>query len=194
MILKETLVAGVDEVGRGALFGPVFAGAVVLKAKASSSLIKAGLKDSKMLTAKKRATLVPLIQKEAKDWALGQASAREIDLHGIRLATEKAMVRAIYKLKNPIDMILVDGILPISIWDGPQKTIVHGESKSPAIAAASVIAKEARDQLIKQLSITYPGYDLEKNVGYGTKSHREALINIGPSVLHRKTFLSRILL
>ena len=193
MALKKSQTAGIDEVGRGSLFGPVFAGAVVLEKKAQYKLLKAGLKDSKALVAKKRAMLVPLIQQTSQDWAIGQASSREIDSIGIRKATELAMLRALQKLSHPINMILVDGVLPIRLWDGPQKTLIHGESKSPEIAAASVLAKEARDSLIKRLAVHYPQYGLETNVGYGTKLHRENLLALGPTSLHRKSFLSKIL-
>ena len=191
-MLNFKKIVGVDEVGKGALFGPVFAGAVILESDAETTLLEAGLKDSKALTSKKRASLSPLIQEKAKDWGLGQASAQEIDSIGIRKATELAMLRALQKLQNPIDIVLVDGVLPIRIWNGEQKTLVHGESKSAAIAAASVLAKEARDSLIKRLSNQYPEYGLTSNVGYGTKLHREILIAFGPTPLHRQSFLSKI--
>ena len=190
---KAKVIAGVDEVGKGSLFGPVFAGAVVLDNHAAIKLLNAGLKDSKVLTSKKRESLVPLIQEHAKGWALGQASSREIDSIGIRQATEQAMFRALQRLKQPIDIVLVDGILPIRPWKGQQQTLIHGESKSPAIAAASVLAKEARDALIKRLANRYPDYGLKTNVGYATKLHRESLIALGPTRLHRQSFLSKLL-
>ncbi len=192
MISKKKKIAGVDEVGRGSLFGPVFAGAVVLNSSAEAQLLKAGLKDSKLLTARKRASLIPLIKRASSTWGLGQASSIEIDSLGIRKATEKAMLRALQRLSKPIDLVLVDGILPIRIWEGPQQTLVHGESQSLSIAAASVLAKEARDALIKRLAKTFPGYELEKNVGYGTAVHRKALLKQGITTLHRRTFLSKI--
>ncbi len=186
------MIVGIDEVGKGSLFGPVFAGAVILGINAEAELTNAGLKDSKLLTAKRRARLVPLIQEKAQDWALGQASSREIDSMGIRKATELAMLRALQRIENPIDTVLVDGILPIRLWKGKQKTLVHGESKSIAIAAASVLAKETRDALIKRLSNNYPEYGLKTNVGYGTKLHREVLLDLGPTPLHRQSFLTKI--
>ncbi len=192
MDLKANYIAGVDEVGKGSLFGPVFAGAVVLQNDAEQLLLKAGLKDSKVLSPKKRAILVPLIKQRSQSWALGQASSREIDSIGIRQATEKAMIRALQKLNQPIHMVLVDGVLPIQLWKGPQINLVHGESKSSAIAAASVLAKEARDGLIKRLANHYPQYELEKHVGYGTKIHRNVLVDLGPTPLHRQSFLSKI--
>ena len=191
-MLNREVIVGIDEVGKGSLFGPVFAGAVILGINAEAELTNEGLKDSKLLTAKRRARLVPLIQEKAQDWALGQASSREIDSMGIRKATELAMLRALQRIENPIDTVLVDGILPIRLWKGKQKTLVHGESKSIAIAAASVLAKETRDALIKRLSNDYPEYGLKTNVGYGTKLHREVLLDLGPTPLHRQSFLTKI--
>ena len=191
-MLKRQVIVGIDEVGKGSLFGPVFAGAVILGINAEAELTNEGLKDSKLLTAKRRARLVPLIQEKAQDWGLGQASSREIDSMGIRKATELAMLRALQRIENPIDIVLVDGILPIRLWKGKQKTLVHGESKSIAIAAASVLAKETRDALIKRLSNDYPEYGLKTNVGYGTKLHREVLLDLGPTPLHRQSFLTKI--
>ncbi|WP_269621846.1 ribonuclease HII [Prochlorococcus marinus] len=191
--MNEPIVAGLDEVGRGALFGPVYAGAVILEKNAETDLITAGLKDSKKLSAKKRAALVPLIKRASQSWAIGEASAREIDLIGIRAATEKAMLRAISSLSPKPDLLLIDGKLPLQGWLGPQQTLIKGEDKEASIAASSVLAKEARDAIIKQLASIYPGYGLEKHVGYGTAFHRNALIKSGPTKLHRKTFLSKII-
>ncbi len=190
MLSKE--IAGIDEVGKGALFGPVFAGAVILDKYSASFLIKAGLKDSKKLSSKKRAALVPLIKERAISCALGQASAREIDMLGIRKATEKAMLRAVHRLKPQPVLLLIDGSLPLRLWEGHQKTLVKGEEKSAAIAAASVLAKVRRDELIKQLAKQYPFYGLETNAGYGTSFHRRALIQKGSTELHREKFLSKI--
>ncbi|WP_414153507.1 ribonuclease HII [Prochlorococcus sp. MIT 1307] len=193
MVLNESQIVGVDEVGRGALFGPVFAGAVGLNNElARQTLLNAGLKDSKALTAKKRAMLVPLIKQNAKHWALGQSSAKEIDSIGIRKATELAMLRALQKLNHPISLLLVDGVLPLRLWYGPQKTLVHGDSKSAEIAAASVLAKEGRDEVIKRLATRYPAYGLKTNVGYGTQLHRKVLLTLGPTSLHRKSFLTKL--
>jgi len=192
-MLPNQPIVGVDEVGRGCLFGPVFAGAVILDEIAEKKLLDAGLKDSKALSASKRASLTPLILQTSTAWALGQASAGEIDLIGIREATERAMLRALQKISHPINLVLVDGLLPLRLWEGPQTTLVRGESHSAAIAAASVLAKEARDSLIKRLAKQYPKYGLEKHVGYGTKIHRESLIKEGPSRLHRRSFLSKIM-
>ena len=184
--------AGVDEVGRGSLFGPVFAGAVVLGQPCLAPLAAVGITDSKKLTARRRADLVPTIQNLADAWALGQASAAEIDRHGIRVATEWAMLRAVQKLPRPPQLLLVDGVLPLRCWSGEQVTLVRGDSHCLAIAAASVLAKQARDGLIGELAKSYPGYGLERHAGYGTAQHRQALQALGPTPLHRLSFLSRV--
>lgn len=190
-------IAGVDEVGRGCWFGPVFAGAVILPPSQEASLAAAGLTDSKALTARRRAALVPQIEAAAQAWALGQASAREIDRHGIRTATEWAMLRALQRLSvlgaPAVDLLLVDGVLPLRGWSGPQRTLVRGDSRCLAIAAASVLAKQARDALITRMAVAHPGYGLERHAGYGTALHRQALLTLGPTALHRRSFLSRVL-
>ena len=186
-------VAGVDEVGRGCLFGPVFAAAVVLEGTAADRLLKAGLTDSKKLSAKRRASLVPLIQSLCLASGLGQASAREIDDCGIRVATERAMLRALQRLPQSPGLVLVDGNLPLRLWLGPQRSVIAGDSRSAAIAAASVLAKEARDALIRRLAAHFPGYGLERHAGYGTAQHRQSLLASGPTPLHRHTFLKRLL-
>jgi len=188
----KDLIAGVDEVGKGCLFGPVFAGAVILSKENELKLLSKGLKDSKKLNPQQRKTLIPFIKENSIAWALGQASAREIDNIGIRKATEKAMMRALGKFSTPPDLILVDGILRLRCWEGKQHTQVRGESHYPSIAAASVLAKEARDELIKRLASRYPLFELEKNKGYGTETHRKNLIKAGPTRLHRKSFLSKL--
>ena len=186
-------LAGVDEVGRGCLFGPVFAAAVILPHQEEASLAAAGLTDSKALSPRQRARLVPLIRRQAGAWAIGQASAAEIDRLGIRGATELAMLRALQRLKRPIQLVLVDGILPLRLWSGPQRTLKGGDRLCLAIAAASVLAKEERDALIRRLAPRFPGYGLERHVGYGTAAHRQALQTLGPTALHRRSFLRRTL-
>ena len=186
------IIAGLDEVGKGSLFGPVFAAAVILNKESELYLIKTGLKDSKKLSTKKRTLLEPIIKKVAIGWSVGQASAREIDFLGIRLATEKAMIRAVHRLTLQPSYLLIDGKLPLRLWEGMQESLIKGEDKSPSIAAASVIAKVSRDSLIKRLAVKYPNYGLDTNVGYGTNFHRKQLIYLGASDLHRKTFLSKI--
>lgn len=186
-------LAGVDEVGRGCLFGPVFAAAVILPHQVEASLAAAGLTDSKALSPRQRAQLVPLIRQQAGAWAIGQASAAEIDRLGIRGATELAMLRALQRLQGPIQLVLVDGILPLRLWSGPQRTLKGGDRLCLAIAAASVLAKEERDALIRRLAPRFPGYGLERHVGYGTAVHRQALQTLGPTALHRRSFLRRTL-
>ena len=185
-------VAGVDEVGRGCLYGPVFAAAVVLAAPAAERLRSLGLTDSKQLSPARRAALVPPIRRAAEAWAIGQASAAEIDRRGIRTATELAMLRALQRLGRPPRLVLVDGSLPLRLWSGRQHAMVGGDSRSAAIAAASVLAKEERDALLRRLALRHPGYGLERHVGYATALHREALRRLGPTSLHRLSFLSRL--
>jgi ribonuclease HII len=180
-------------VGRGCLFGPVFAAAVVLPPPAIQPLLRLGLTDSKALTPRRRAALVPAIRQHALGWALGQASAAEIDRLGIRTATERAMVRALQKLPAEPELVLVDGVLPLRGWCGPQATLVRGDRLCPAIAAASVLAKQARDQLVRDLGRRYPAYGLERHVGYATAEHRAALLEHGATALHRRSFLRRLL-
>jgi ribonuclease HII len=176
-------------VGRGCLFGPVFAAAVVLPASSLLPLERAGLTDSKKLSARRREALVPLIRQQAIHWSLGQASAAEIDRWGIRAATERAMLRALHRLPAPPRLLLVDGNLPLRGWPGTQRTLIGGDSRCAAIAAASVLAKVERDGLLERLAVRYPGYGLERHRGYGTAQHREALRQLGPSPLHRLGFL-----
>ena len=184
--------AGLDEVGKGSLFGPVFAGTVVLNKLAAQKLKEAGLTDSKLLTQKKRAHLVPLIKSLSTFWCLGQASSREIDQIGIRASTEMAMIRAVQKLYKQPDLLLIDGNLPLRIWPGMQKNIIKGDLKFAEISAASVLAKESRDDLIRRLAEVFPYYGLEKHMGYGTKKHIEAIMSMGPTKLHRYSFLKNI--
>ena len=192
MSASKYQIVGVDEVGKGCLFGPVFAGAVILTKSNELKLLDKGLKDSKKLNFKQRRNLIPLIKENSIAWSLGQASAKEIDSAGIRIATEKAMIRALEKFSSKPDLVLVDGLLSIRQWKGKQKTQIRGESHFASIAAASVLAKEARDELIKRLSQKYPAYGLEKNKGYGTEFHRASLMREGASKLHRKSFLSKL--
>jgi len=166
---------------------------VVLSDAAAVALHQEGLTDSKALTPKRRARLVPLIEQAAEAWALGQAFAREIDGYGIRRATELAMLRALQRLPSQPDLVLVDGVLPLRLWPHPQQTIVRGDSSSAAIAAASVLAKEARDALIRRLALRFPDYGLERHAGYGTAIHRQALLTHGPTRLHRRSFLKKVL-
>ncbi len=188
----KKLIAGIDEVGKGCLFGPVFAGAVILNPRNKEFLIQEGVKDSKKLSAKKRGILVPKIKQLSIAWSLGQASAREIDHLGIRTATEKAMIRAVEGLKITPESLVVDGSLPLRLWKGKQMHLIKGEDAYLEIAAASILAKETRDSLMKRLAISFPNYGIERHVGYGTKFHRQALSKLGATKLHRISFLKNL--
>ena len=166
---------------------------MVLPGQAAAPLAAAGLTDSKALSPHHRQRLVPLITAQASAWALGQASAADIDRLGIRAATEMAMLRALQRLPQAPALVLVDGVLPLRLWRGRQRTLVHGDRRCLAIAAASVLAKQARDALVVRLAERFPGYGLERHAGYGTALHREALVRLGPCSLHRLSFLGRVL-
>ncbi|NES81665.1 MAG: ribonuclease HII [Moorea sp. SIO2B7] len=184
----KALVAGVDEVGRGALFGPVVAAAIVLPRSALPQLTKIGVKDSKQLSAKRRSELVQQIQCLASACAVSYATAREIDQINILQASLLAMKRSVLKLKIQPIFCLVDGKQTLPDLPIPQKNLVKGDQRSPLIAAASIIAKVWRDDLIVRLSQNYPEYDLAANKGYGTTKHKLALQEYGPSPQHRMSF------
>lgn len=182
------LVAGVDEVGRGALFGPVVAATVVATQADLPKLIAIGVKDSKKLSAKKRQELVTPIQELVADWKISCATVAEIDRLNILQASLLAMKRTVLQLKVSPSLCLVDGKFPIPELSLTQKTIIKGDSRSPLIAAASILAKVWRDNLIVELATKYPEYDLAANKGYPTKKHRLALRQHGASVEHRRSF------
>ena len=185
---QESLTAGVDEVGRGALFGPVVVAAVVLDAAVQSSLINAGLADSKLLSATQRQALALQIKAVAIDFQIGWASVREIDRLNILQATFLAMRRAIARLHPQPTLCLVDGNQKIPQLMIPQQAIVKGDRQVVAIAAASILAKVWRDTLIIRLAEKYPGYDLISNKGYGTAKHKLRLQKLGISAQHRRSF------
>ncbi len=191
-VLNKISEVGVDEVGRGAVFGPVFSAVVVLTEKNKLVLKQFGVKDSKKLTSKKRKLLLPKILLLSSDYGIGQSSAREIDKLGIRAATELSMIRALYKLKVKPSELLVDGPLLLRPWKGIQKNIVSGDSKFTAIASASIIAKVTRDELMERLEKKYSGYLILKNKGYGTKEHLSNIKDFGITNLHRKSFLKKL--
>ena len=165
-VLNKISEIGIDEVGRGAVFGPVFSAAVVLTEKNGLTLKELGVKDSKKLTPKKRKLLLPKIIALSSDYSLGQSSVREIDQLGIRYATELSMIRAIKKLKDNPSELLIDGPLPLTLWKGPQRNIISGDSKFISIAAASILAKVTRDFLMERLENKFSGYFIFKNKGY----------------------------
>lgn len=185
---NSRLVAGVDEVGRGALFGPVVAAAVILPASVLPQLALAGVKDSKQLSPRRRLKLAQEIQGLALDWRIGYATSREIDQINILQASLLAMKRAILKLKVKPDICLIDGRQRLPNLPLPQRTMVKGDDRSLEIAAASVVAKVWRDDLVIRLAAKYPNYDLATNKGYGTQRHRLALQKYGVSPLHRLSF------
>ena len=189
--LNKAFEVGIDEVGRGSIFGPVFAAAVVLTDKNILILKQLGVTDSKKLTPKKRKLLLPKILLLSSDYGIGQSSAREIDKLGIRVATELSMIRALKKLKEKPSELIVDGPLLLRPWDGIQKNIVSGDSKFISIASASIIAKVSRDNLMERLEKKYSEYLIFKNKGYGTREHFSLINKNGISKLHRKNFLKK---
>ncbi|MFB2935163.1 ribonuclease HII [Aerosakkonemataceae cyanobacterium BLCC-F154] len=184
----KTLVAGVDEVGRGCLFGPVVAAAVILPDEVLSELKIAGIKDSKKLTNVGRKKFDLIIRQVALDYQIGYCSAAEIDQINIFQASLLAMKRAVTKLKLRPSLCLVDGKWPIPNLEIPQQSIIKGDEQVLAIAAASILAKVWRDELILRLAKKYPEYGLETNKGYGTARHLLALKEHGPSRHHRRSF------
>lgn len=180
------IICGVDEAGRGPLAGPVCAAAVILP----EHLEIPGLTDSKKLTDKKRRELFPMIKEQAVAYGIGLASEAEIDEINILQATFLAMQRALDQLTVKPDLALIDGNREKD-FGVPVKTVVKGDSLSMNIAAASILAKVTRDDLMVQLAEQYPEYGFEIHKGYGTKAHYAALTEHGASPIHRKTFLKK---
>ena len=172
-----------DEVGRGALFGPVCAAAVIM----NPQRIPPGINDSKTLSPRRRSKLAHEIRETAEAFAVAFVDSSTIDRINILEATRRAMLLAVQKLETRPDFLLCDGgvAVPISM---PQQSIVGGDRRSLSIAAASILAKVARDRLIVNLDARYPGYGLRSHMGYGTRKHREALKRLGPTPLHRTSF------
>ena len=181
-----TDICGVDEAGRGPLAGPVCAAAVILP----PNLEIPGLNDSKKLTDKKRRELFPIIQEQAIAYGIAFASEQEIDEHNILQATFLAMQRAIDQLEGKAKFALIDGNREKD-FGIPVRTVVKGDSRSANIAAASVLAKVTRDDIMVALAEEYPQYGFEIHKGYGTKAHYAALTEHGASEVHRKTFLKK---
>ena len=179
----KKIIAGVDEVGRGSLIGPVYAAAVIL----NRNINKKELKDSKKLNKTKREVLAKYIKKNST-WAIGSASLKEIETINILNASLLAMKRAIIKLKKKPKIVLIDGNKSPKIKNYFIKTIIKGDQKIPEISAASIIAKVSRDKLITNISKNFKSYKWHLNAGYGTKEHLIAIKKFGVTKFHRKTF------
>ena len=177
------VLAGVDEVGRGSLIGPVYAAAVIL----NKSINKKLLKDSKSLTKEKREELDRYIR-ENSTWAIGQASTKEIDKINILHASLLAMKRAILKLKKKPSLVLIDGNKLPDLKNYRLQYVIKGDQKIPSISAASIIAKVSRDKFITKLSKQFNNYGWDTNSGYGTKEHLRAIKKLGITKHHRRTF------
>jgi len=176
------LVAGVDEVGRGALAGPLTAAAVILPVQPRME----GLDDSKRLTPARREELARVIHDGAVAVSIAHVSADQIDSLGVTAALKRAILHALEGLSFQPDHVVIDG-LPLRVVE-QETAVVKGDSKVAAIAAASIVAKVARDQLMRDYALSHPGYGFEINKGYGTVEHCEAISRIGPTVLHRRSF------
>ena len=179
----KKIIAGVDEVGRGSLVGPVYAAAVILEDR----IDKKRLKDSKKLSKKNREILNIYIKKNCI-WSIGSASIKEIEKYNILNASLLAMKRAIKKLKKKPSLTLIDGNKLPKLKNYYLKQIIKGDQKIPSISAASIIAKVTRDRFVAKLDKKFRRYGWKKNCGYGTKQHLEALKKLGITIHHRKTF------
>jgi ribonuclease HII len=180
--LGWTRIAGIDEAGRGALFGPVVAAAVILNPKRRI----VGLDDSKRLDSDRRAELAPRIRQHALAWAVAEVDSARIDAWNIYQASRQAMTAALQQLSIVPDYLLIDAMqLDVLI---EQKSLIKGDARSISIAAASILAKTHRDARLEQLNAEYPGYGLAQHKGYGTPEHLDALRRLGPTPLHRFSF------
>ena len=177
------VLAGVDEVGRGSLIGPVYAAAVILNKSINTKI----LKDSKSLSKNKRKEISTYIKKNSI-WAIGQASVKEIEKINILQASLLAMKRAIIKLKKKPSLVLIDGNKLPNIKNYNLKYIIKGDQKIPSISAASIIAKVSRDKFVTTLSKNFKNYRWDTNSGYGTREHIKAIKKFGVTKYHRKTF------
>jgi ribonuclease HII len=187
----KKIIGGIDEAGRGALAGPVFAACVILPDDIEIQTTLRGARDSKQMTALQRERLAARVKEVARDWGIGSASAHEIDELGILPATRLAVTRAIESLSLTPNFFLFDH-LPWKNCPYPRRALVRGESQSLSIAAASILAKTERDEHMRQLDERYPGYGFARHKGYGTAQHRAAIQSLGTSVEHRGTFHVKI--
>lgn len=181
-------VAGVDEVGRGPLAGPVVCAAVIMPLEESLRVI--GVNDSKQISAKKRERLAEEIKRVARAYAIVEVDEKIIDEINILQATRLGMKRAVESLKIPADMVLTDGNMTLDI-EVPQRSIVKGDALVYSIGAASILAKVYRDALMCEYAKQYPEYGFEQNAGYGTKRHTDAIKEVGICPIHRKTFVKK---
>lgn len=181
---ENTLEAGCDEAGRGCLAGPVVAAAVILP----TDFYHPDLNDSKQLSEKKRQILRPIIEKEALSFAIGMVDNHEIDEINILNASFLAMHRAIDQLSNAPELLLIDGNRFKKYHEIQHECIIKGDGKYLSIAAASVLAKTYRDDLMEEYALQFPAYNWQKNKGYPTKEHRNAILTHGATDLHRQTF------
>lgn len=183
-------VAGVDEVGRGALAGPLVAAAIVVGSDPTKLSKFRGVKDSKQLTEKQREVLYKRILASVAAWSVVRIEAEEIDRLGIGVVNQRAMMQALEKLSVPTDFVLIDYMkLP---WLGPSQAIVKGDEKVFSIAAASIVAKVTRDRLMHEYYKEFPQYGFQNHVGYGTPEHLQAIEKYGLTSLHRRSFMSAI--
>jgi ribonuclease HII len=183
----HALVAGIVEAGRGAWAGPVVAAAVILPGRAMRLAALRGVRDSKLLSSTQREALFPTIQESALAVGVGMASHAEIDTLGIVPATRLAMRRAVEQLDPSPDALLIDA-LKLPDVPLPQRVMFHADTLCLSVAAASIVAKVTRDHLMMELDTQYPGYGFARHKGYGTQIHQQALAQLGPSAIHRRTF------
>lgn len=191
LLESHKMIVGIDEVGRGCIAGPIYAAAVQLDYDKLFELDESELnliRDSKKLSHKQRQKILPVLESIAIESHVCSASVREIEALGIVNANFRAMRRALRLCKNVPEVILLDGNSKLPRYNGKQKTVVGGDSLCFAIAAASIMAKEARDDYMRQQSLKYPEYDFSSNMGYGTKSHMSGISEYGICPLHRKNF------
>jgi ribonuclease HII len=191
LLQKQKVIAGVDEVGRGALAGPVYAGAVVLdyhKLMALTKEERSLIRDSKALNRAQREKSLPLVMNISLSYATGSAETEEIEQIGITKATFLAMHRALSKLKCLFDILLIDGKFPLPDFALKQFSLIGGDRTCYSIAAASILAKETRDKIMIDHANSFPHYGFESHVGYATKKHLHAIHTHGVCTLHRKNF------
>ncbi len=182
-----SLIAGIDEVGRGPLAGPVVACAIVIPDDVESKFIK----DSKLLSPKARIKAYEYLKEHALSYGIGIVDEQMIDKINIRNATMRAMEQALTMLSHKVEIVLIDGNMEINT-DLPQKTIIDGDRLHLSIAAASIVAKVYRDSIMERYAVQYPEYGFDKHKGYGTKEHVKALLKYGPCPIHRRSFLKKI--